>query len=355
MRKLVPVILSGGIGSRLWPESRRARPKQLSRLVGPTSLLQLTVERVAHIPGAAPPLIVCGEAHVAVIREQLAEIGESAGMTIVEPFGRSTAPAAAAAALVSQPDDVLLIAPADHIVQDTDAFVAAVEKAAQVAAAGWLVTFGVAPTAPEAGFGYIEHGDEIEGHSGARIVARFVEKPDLATAIRFGKTARHWWNSGMFVFGASTYLSELETFAPEILSHTRRAVDAATATAGEVTLDRAEFAACPQDSIDYAVLEHTARAAMVPLDAGWSDVGSWDALWEIGTKDENGNVTSGPVYLDDTTNSYVRAASRAVAVSGLDGVVVVETADAVLIVHRQKSQAVRSLVERLAEENPDLV
>ena len=355
MRVVVPVILSGGVGSRLWPESRREQPKQLSRLAGPTSLLQMTAERAALIPGASAPIIVCGRLHFGPIVQQLAEIGQRPRFGILEPFGRNTAPAAAAAALSVDEDDLLLLLPADHLIADVAAFLEAVEIASGVARHGSLVTFGINPTGPETGFGYIERGDQLEGFAGAYAVTRFVEKPDRATAEAYVAAGTYAWNSGMFLFRAGTYLAELSRFVPDVVGCTRAALDAGTAADGAILLDSDEFDACPSDSIDYAVMERTERAAIVPLDAGWNDVGSWAALWEVGDKDANGNVVAGNVYLEGTTNSYVRGCDRAVAVVGMDRTVVVDTGDAVMVVGMERTQDVKKIVTRLEAEDSDLV
>ncbi|MDH3499405.1 MAG: mannose-1-phosphate guanylyltransferase, partial [Acidimicrobiia bacterium] len=261
MSAVVPVILSGGVGSRLWPVSRREQPKQLSRLAGQTSLLQMTAERAAHIPGVDAPVIVCGEPHFDSIVAQLDEIGQQPRAGYLEPFGRNTAPAAAAAALSAGEDDILLLLPADHLIADVDAFVEAVGIATAVARSGYLVTFGITPTAPETGFGYIERGADLEDFDGAYRVQRFVEKPNLETAQAYLAAGTYSWNSGMFMFRAGTYLEELGTFVPEMVAITRAALDAGTAHRGGGTvLDPDTFGRCPSDSIDYAVMERTERA-----------------------------------------------------------------------------------------------
>jgi mannose-1-phosphate guanylyltransferase/mannose-6-phosphate isomerase len=315
----------------------------------------MTAERAARIPGAEPPVIVCGESHYAPIVEQLAEIGQRPRAGVLEPFGRNTAPAAAAAAMSAGAEDLLLLLPADHLIADIDAFVEAVKVAADVASAGNLVTFGITPTGPETGFGYIERGPELNDFSGAYAVSRFVEKPDLATAEGYVAAGTYSWNSGMFLFRADHYLGELERFAPDMVSTTRDALEAATAVDGARVLSPEIFAECPSDSIDYAVMERTDRAAVVPLDAGWNDVGSWAALWEVGDKDPDGNVVIGNAYLEGVTNSYVRAEDRAVAVIGVDNAVVVDTGDAVLVVGRDAAQGVKKIVQRLEHEGSDLV
>jgi mannose-1-phosphate guanylyltransferase/mannose-6-phosphate isomerase len=286
---------------------------------------------------------------------QLAEIGQRPRLGILEPFGRNTAPAAAAAALSVPAEELLLLLPADHLIRDVDAFVDAVEVASDAAMTGRLVTFGITPTGPETGFGYIERGDPLGGISHAYEVSRFVEKPDRSTAEGYLADGAYAWNSGMFLFRAGAYLDELDRFAPDILDRTRAALEAGSDNDGGTLLDPTIFAECPADSIDYAVMEHTDRAAIVPLDAGWSDVGSWAALWEVGEKDHDGNVVNGDVYLEGTTDSYVWARDRAVAVVGMDRAVVVDTGDAVLVVHMDRTQDVKNIVGRLESEGSSLV
>ena len=344
---LIPVILAGGLGTRLWPVSRPERPKPLARLTGELSLLQTTALRTAAIPDAGAPLIVCGESHYPLIARQLDDIGLRNYAALLEPMGRSTAPAAAAAALAVDEDDLMLILPADHLIEDTGAFVEAIRSAADAARADWLVTFGVVPDRPETGYGYIERGEPIEGLAGVYRIASFREKPDLAAARRYLNTGRHSWNSGMFLFRAGTYLEELRMLHPEIPARTEAAL-AAAARPGGALLDRGgillepeSFSGCPSESIDRAVMERTRRGATAPLAAGWSDVGSWYALWELGPRDEAGNVVSGPAHLRDVTGSYVRARERPVTVIGLEGVIVVDDGNALLVAGMDHAQAVK--------------
>lgn len=341
---MVPVILSGGAGTRLWPLSRRERPKQLIPLLGESSLLQRTARRAAAVDGAAAAVVVTGAAHHEVIGRQLADVGLAAARIVVEPVGRNTAPAAAAAALLADPGELLLVLPSDHLIRDVPAFTAAVARAARAAAQGYLVTFGVVPTRPETGFGYIERGADLG--DGALEVRAFVEKPDRGIAESYLASGRHFWNSGMFLFRAGRYLEELELHAPDILEAVRGAIGPEDGH-GRVFLTAAEFGACRADSIDYAVMEPTGRAAMVPLDAGWHDVGSWEAVWELEDRDASGNAVSGSAYLEQVRRSLVLAGDRPVAVIGLDDVIVVDAGDAVLVCARDHAQAVREIVARL--------
>ncbi len=348
--RLIPVILAGGMGTRLWPVSRPSYPKPLIRLTGDRSLIQETVLRAAAIPGIGKPVVVCGVAHFPPIADQLAEIEQPLQTALLEPVGRGTAPAAAAAALAAHPDDILIVMPADHLVEDLAAFTRAVDLAAEAAGDGWLVTFGVVPDRAETGYGYIEAGAPVdEGACALRIVA-FREKPDPATARRYFESGRYSWNSGMFVFRAGAYLDELQQSDPEMV----RMVSAALAIPLDrerqpdgraIELDHASFAACPPGSIDRTVMERTRRGAMVPLEAGWSDVGSWRSLWEVGRKDGRGNVVAGPSRLEDVSSSYIRATDRPVVVIGLDDVIVVDDGQAVLVASTAHAQQVRPFGE----------
>ncbi len=344
---LIPVILAGGLGTRLWPISRPEHPKPLARLTGKSSMIQETVLRAAAIPGASDPVIVCGEAHYAPIVDHLSEVGRRDCTALLEPFGRGTAPAAAAAALAVEEDDILAVMPADHVIADIGALAEAIGLAADAARAGWLVTFGVVPDRPETGYGYIEHGDPIDGLPGTYRIASFREKPDGPTARRYVETGRYSWNSGMFVFRAGTYLDELHEAAPEMVRRTEAALAGATnhgktlLRRGGTRLDPENFSGCPHGSIDRTVMEHTRQGAMVPLEAGWSDVGSWAALWESGAKDGAGNVVSGTSHLRGVSSSYVRAGERPVVVVGLENVIVVDAGDAVLVASMDHAQEVK--------------
>ncbi len=344
---LVPVLLSGGVGSRLWPVSREGRPKQFLPMAGQGSMLQQTQRRLDGFATAAP-LIVCNEEHRFLVAEQLRELGVEPGKIILEPDGRNTAPAialAALAALENDPNAMLLALPADHFIRDGQAFHDAVGAAMSLAETGKLVTFGVVPTAPETGYGYIRCGEALT--DSAAVLAEFVEKPDEATAAQYLEAGNYYWNSGMFLFRADRYLEALAQHCPAIDAACRKAMAAADADMDFLRPEREAFLACPSDSIDYAVMEHTDAGAVIPLDCGWSDIGAWSALWDIGDKDAAGNVTAGDVLLDDTRDSYIHSESRLVTTTGVEGLVVVETADAVLVADRERVQNVKTLVKSL--------
>jgi mannose-1-phosphate guanylyltransferase/mannose-6-phosphate isomerase len=348
-----PVILSGGSGTRLWPMSRTFYPKQLLPLVGEHSLLQQAALRIAGAPGFAAPLMIANEEHRFIIGEQLREIDVPTQALLLEPIGRNTAPAACIAALSlagAEPDALMLLMPSDHTIADRAAFLAAVERAAAAARAGHLVTFGIHPERAETGYGYIERGAALPGVDGGFAVARFVEKPDAATAERYVASGAFFWNSGIFLFPAALYLSELERLRPDMLAACRQSLAAARRDDDFIRLDKEAFAGCPADSIDYAVMEHTDRAAMVPVAMGWSDLGSWDALWEIAEKDAAGNALSGNVIAEDAKNCYLRSEAGLVAALGVEDLVVVATQDAVMLAPRNRAQDVRRLVARLVKE-----
>ena len=348
-----PVILSGGSGTRLWPMSRTLYPKQFLPLVGDSSLLQQAALRVPRDAGFAAPLVIANEEHRFLIAEQLREIGATPQALLLEPVGRNTAPAVCIAALrlaESDPAALMLVTPSDHRIDDVPAFLAAVERAAAAARAGFLVTFGVTPERAETGYGYIERGKKLANVDGAFAVARFVEKPDANTAERYVKSGDFFWNSGIFLFPAALYLSELERLRPDMLAACRQALGAARSDDDFVRLDKAAFADCPADSIDYAVMEHTARAAVVPVTMGWSDLGSWDALWESAAKDADRNAIVGNVIAEDTHGSYIRSEAGLVAALGVEDMVVVATQDAVMLAPRDRAQDVRSLVARLVKD-----
>ncbi|MSO99652.1 MAG: mannose-1-phosphate guanylyltransferase/mannose-6-phosphate isomerase [Acetobacteraceae bacterium] len=346
---IVPVILSGGSGTRLWPVSRESFPKQLWPLMSERSLMQDTVLRAIG-PEFAPPVVVCNEEHRFLIAEQLREVGIANARIVLEPVGRNSAPAIAAAAVLvaeDDPDTVLWMMAADASIADTAALHVALKAAAVAARAGKIVTFGMQPTAPETGYGYIEIGAPLDDAPGVHAVARFVEKPNAEDAARLSTDGRHLWNSGMFVFTARALLREIEIHSPEILAPVRTAVAGRRTDLDFIRLDVEAFTACPSISLDYAVAEKTREAAVVPADIGWSDVGSWSALWELGVKDDAGNVAIGDVVLESSRDCYVRSDGMLTAVVGLKDVVVVVTDDVALAMHRDNAQDVKKVVDRL--------
>ena len=351
-----PVILSGGSGTRLWPMSRTLYPKQLLSLLGQDSLLQQTVRRVADRQGFAAPLLVANEEHRFIIAEQLREIAAVPRALLLEPVGRNTAPAACIAALAlteAEPDPLMLVMPSDHTIGDLAAFADAVEGAATAARAGALVSFGITPQRAETGYGYIRRGSELDGAKGVFAVAEFVEKPGPEQAQAYVASGEHSWNSGMFLFPARVYLDELERLRPDMVAACRDALATAQRDSDFVRLGREAFAGCDSDSIDYAVMEHTRRAAVVPVSMGWSDVGSWDALWEMGDKDQHGNSIEGNVVAEDTRNCYLRSEAGLVAAIGIEDLVVVSTADAIMVAPRNRTQDVKKLVARLVKDRRD--
>ncbi|MGP8165547.1 MAG: mannose-1-phosphate guanylyltransferase/mannose-6-phosphate isomerase [Steroidobacteraceae bacterium] len=347
MSTLIPVILSGGAGTRLWPLSRELYPKQLLALVGKRTMLQDTAARLAGIAGSAAPIVVCNEAHRFTVAEQLRAIAIQPSGILLEPIGRNTAPAVALAALKAlqvDPEATLVIAPADHVIRDADTFQKAAEVAAGYARSGKLVTFGIVAHAPETGYGYIRRG---AGEGPAYPVAQFIEKPPLDVAQQFVASRDYFWNSGMFVFQANRYLAELGTYAPDVLKASKAAFEAAKTDLDFVRIDKAAFEACRSISIDYAVMEKTRDAVVLPLDAGWSDVGSWSSLFDALPADEEGNVLQGDVLVHDTHDCYVHSTSRLVAAVGMDDHVIVETKDAILVAPKERVQEVKELVAKL--------
>ena len=346
MTLLQPVLLSGGSGTRLWPLSREAYPKQFLPLVGDDTMVQATWRRVAPLASAAP-IIVANEEHRFLVAEQLRQIGAPVPAIILEPVGRNTAPAIAAAALqalAGGEDPLLLVLPSDHVVRDPVAFRNAVAEVAPLAEAGALVTFGILPGAPETGFGYIQS----EQGAGPQKVLRFVEKPDQAAAQSYLEAGNYYWNSGMFLFRASRYLEELRKYRPDIVDAVTLAFDSAQRDGDFIRLDKEAFTASPADSIDYAVMEKTVDAMVLPVDIGWNDVGSWSALWDVAERDADGNSHHGDVIAVDTRNSYAYA-QRLVALVGVDDIVVVETDDAVLVARKDRVQEVKQVVAQLKE------
>ena len=347
--KIYPVILSGGSGTRLWPLSRALYPKQLQPLHSELSLLQ---EAASRLRGAsfANPLIICNQEHRFIVAEQLQNIDVAPEAIILEPIGRNTAPAAAVASIIMaerDPNAVILLMPSDHVIKDEKAFRTAIEAALPAAANGSLVTFGIQPTGPETGYGYIKKSDETSETPGCFTVEAFVEKPDLLTAQGFLKEGGYFWNGGIFLFTVAKFLEELERLSPDISSACRDAVSKSITDLDFHRLDEEAFAACPSDSIDYAVMEKSSDVAVVPVDMGWSDVGSWDALWQVLDKDENGNVATGDVILKGTTNSLVRSEDKLVTAIGLTDTIIVATQDAILVSSKEAAQDVKLVVEDL--------
>jgi mannose-1-phosphate guanylyltransferase len=346
---ILPVIMAGGTGSRLWPLSRELYPKQFLTVTGEQSMLQQTLARLSGIEHQAP-LLICNEEHRFIAAEQL-RLGsfESSGI-ILEPVGRNTAPAIALAALQAlkteseNEEPILLVLAADHLIENTASFHSSVERALPFAQDNQLVTFGIVPTAPETGYGYIQVGDD---YGDAFSVQEFVEKPDLDVAKSYLASGDYYWNSGMFLFKASRYIEELKKYRPDILSACEQAMEATATDMDFIRVSKAEFEQCPDDSIDYAVMEKTNSARMVPMDAGWSDVGSWSALWDVSEKDTHQNVTKGDVKSFGSTNSYIYSESKFIATVGVDNLVIIETKDAVLVANKDKVQDVKKVVKYL--------
>jgi mannose-1-phosphate guanylyltransferase/mannose-6-phosphate isomerase len=354
---ILPVILAGGSGTRLWPLSRALYPKQLIRLVDGHTMLQNTILRLGGLDGAGNPVVICNDEYRFMVAEQLRQIDIQAESIILEPVGRNTAPALAVAAIraMARGDDpVLLVLPADHHIQFADRFQRVLTAGLEHARAGRLITFGIVPEKAETGYGYIKMGDPLpsgDPETPAVTIAAFVEKPDRETAERYVASKAYCWNSGMFMFKASRVLEELETVAPDIVVACRKAIEKGVADLDFFRLDKAAFSACPGDSIDYAVMEKTENGAMVPMAAGWNDLGSWEALWQVGEKDDQDNVVKGDVVLHDVGDSYLHAESRLIAAVGLKDHIVVETSDAVMISPRDRVQDVKGLVDRLKTQD----
>ena len=358
--QIQPIVLSGGSGTRLWPLSREKYPKQLLPLIGDDSLLQATVRRVEGIAGLeiAEPMVVCNEEYRFVIAEQLRLMG-TPGAIVLEPFGRNTAPAltlAALAAMRDGGDPVLLVMPSDHVILDVPAFQSVVREGAELAERGAIVTFGITPDSPETGYGYIQGGDEF-GDGGARTIARFVEKPDLATAQVYLDDGSYYWNSGLFMMRASAWLAAIKICRGDILAACVAAWEQGSVDGEFLRVDKDAFAQCPKDSIDYAVMERLASSketlppgVVIPLSAGWSDVGAWDALWEVLPKNEDGNVIQGDVVMVGSHNTLAISEGRLLACLGVDDMIVVQTPDAVLVAHKSKTQEVKEIVDHLKRE-----
>jgi len=350
---LIPVIMAGGVGSRLWPASREAKPKQFLTFAGSHSLFQQSLLRLQGFPGVAAPVVVCNEAHRFLVAEQLREIGIDTADIILEPAGRNTSPAVALAALCAlERNGVaganLLVLAADHLIPQVDIFHAAIAAGMPHSTGAALVTFGIVPTRAETGYGYIQRGGELGATSAAGFaVQRFVEKPDRPTAQGYVDSGEYYWNSGMFMFRPQIFLDELGRHEPLILQHCTAAWQAASADLDFRRIPIDDFMQAPAISIDYAVMERTAHAVVVPLDAGWTDLGAWSAVWEQGPFDEQNNVAYGDVLFQDSCNSFVQAESRLVALVGMDNAVVVETADAVLVANKARVQEVKEIVQHL--------
>ena len=357
MSAIFPVILSGGSGTRLWPLSRSMYPKQFIRFFAGqnASFLAAALTRLKPEEGFAAPIMLCNNDHRFLVREEIERAGIKPRAIILEPVGRNTAPAIAVAALAAlreNPGAVLAVMPSDHVVKDDVRFVEGIRRAAKVAATGKLVLFGIKPDEPHTGYGYIKQGAPLEGfNGGAFSVEAFAEKPDLATAQKYLANGGYYWNSGIFVLNARTYLEEVARLEPQILEAARAALAKATDDLGFVRLDKASFAASPNISIDYAVMEKTVTAAMLPLDVGWNDVGSWSSLWDIAPRDDKGNYIHGEAVLEDTSNCYVHSEKSIISTIGVNNLVIIDTPDALLVADKSRTQDVSKIVARLKQSN----
>ncbi len=351
MLPITPVILSGGSGSRLWPSSRSMYPKQFLKLVSDNTMLQETVLRLGGLANLSDPVVVANNEHRFLVAEQLSTCGLGHTKIILEPAARNTAPAIALAAMAlgADPDTVMLVLPADHIIEDQDAFYNAIELGRSQAELGKLVTFGIVPSSPQTGYGYIHAGRE--GPSGVFEVNEFVEKPDSAKAKRYVEDGCYSWNSGIFMFRPSVYLDELKLNHPEIISVCEQSLSSASEDLDFIRVDESCFKECPSNSIDYAVMEHTQNAVVLPVSIGWNDIGSWSALWEQLDKDRDGNVLKGDVLVDGVSNSLIISDKKLIAGVGVENVILVETDDSILLVNKNRVQDVKSIVNRLVETN----
>ena len=344
--RVTPVILSGGSGTRLWPLSRAATPKQMLALTGSRTMLQMTAERVAEQALFDPATVVVGEAQADQVAEQLMSGGLALGRIILEPCPRNTAPAIAAAAMAAGEDELLLVMPSDHLIRDQQSFIAAVEAAAPAAREGRLVTFGVRPDRPETGYGYIKRGAEIA--PGTFLVERFVEKPDAQTASAYVESGLYEWNAGIFLFSAGAYLSALSLYAQDIHAAVAQSMEGAARSGARLRPDTASFAQARSQSIDHAVMEHAENIAVFPVDMGWSDLGSWQALYEVSDKDGDGNAVSGEAVTIDASNCLIRSGDRLVVSVGVEDLAIIATGDVILVIPRKDSQRVREAAEILA-------
>ena len=354
---ITPVILSGGSGTRLWPLSRKAHPKQLLPLLNETSLLEDTINRLQGLDDVGKTMIICNEDYRFMVAEQAHSTSLDTSAIILEPVGRNTAPAIALAAFNALEKDenaVLLVLPADHDIQNVNAFHQAISVGLEQALKNQFVTFGIVPNTPETGYGYIKSADKVDVNKVSKI-EKFVEKPDSETATKYLKEGGYYWNSGMFMFKAEEYLNALKEFAPEIYSASQKAIDAAVRDMDFIRIGAEEFQQCPSDSIDYAVMEKVSNAVVIPVDIGWSDVGSWSALHEIGEQDENNNILIGDTKSISTKNSYVRAEHKLVTTLGVENLIIVDTDDALLVADKSRVQDIKEIVESLSSENREEV
>ncbi|MGI9319336.1 MAG: mannose-1-phosphate guanylyltransferase/mannose-6-phosphate isomerase [bacterium] len=352
-KQIVPVILSGGSGTRLWPLSRSMRPKQFINLIGEESLFQQTLMRLADIDCITDPIVVCNDEHRFLVAEQLQALGIENRTIILEPVGRNTGPAIAVAAEqlnhnVDPQEDLMLVLPADHRISNIQAFIEAVDLARDAAGENTLITFGITPDRPATGYGYIKTAEK-QSEAAAAPVEKFVEKPDLANAEAYLADGNYYWNSGMFMFTPRTCLEEFNRHCPNISAHTSAALAAATEDLDFLRLDKTAYEQCPNISVDYAVLEHSQNVKVIPLDAGWSDVGSWTSLWESGDKDSHDNVTRGDVLIESVTNSYIHSENKLITALGVDDLIIVETHDGLLVASKQQDQNIKTVVERLKQ------